>query len=129
VKNDLTTGTWQDDTGCLININLGFTVSRAFWEVNPPGKGGKVSQNAFSDSYPCPERGIRPNTNKGGGVPPLTISPAHSSPHLPNKDGRLCHQFLWKANHVFVDCIYHNHATRIANGSKVANQLRLCLCM
>jgi hypothetical protein len=47
------------------------TVSEAFWRENSPGKGGKVYQNAFSGSYnPYPERGIWPNTKKGGGVPP-----------------------------------------------------------
>ena len=49
---------------------------------------GNVSQNAFSDPYSYVERGIRPNTKKGRGVHPprpLTILPAHSSPHLPTK--------------------------------------------
>ena len=40
----------------------------------PPGKGGNISQNAFSDSYPYPERGIWPNTKRGGG----SLPPTHS---------------------------------------------------
>ena len=41
----------------------------------PPGKGGNISQNAFSDSYPYPERGIWPNTKKRGGG---SLPPTHS---------------------------------------------------
>ncbi len=63
------------------------TVLEVFWGENPP-LANKKDQNAFSDSHPYPERGIWPNTKnkEGGGGPPrpLTISPAHSSPHLPN---------------------------------------------
>ena len=58
---------------------------------NPP-LANKKDQNAFSDSYPYPERGILPNTkNKEGGGPPrpLTILLAHSSPHLPKNERSL----------------------------------------
>jgi hypothetical protein len=55
------------------------TVSEAFWGENPHGKGGNVSQNAFSDPYPLSIPGS-PTPKKGGVYPPrpLTISPAHS---------------------------------------------------
>jgi hypothetical protein len=46
----------------------GPTVLEAFWEENPLGKGGKVSQNDFSGSF-------RPITKKGGGLSPL---PTHN---------------------------------------------------
>jgi hypothetical protein len=58
-----------------------------------PSSGGekplRKRQNAFSDSYPF-QKGERAQHKKRGGRGssppcPLTILPAHSSPHLPNK--------------------------------------------
>ena len=69
------------------------TVLEAFWGELPPGKGGNVSQNAFSDPDSYLERCIWPNTEKGGGVHPprpLTILPAHSPPHPQELRARRC---------------------------------------
>jgi hypothetical protein len=37
------------------------TVLEVFWGENPP-LANKKDQNAFSDSYPYPKKGISPNT-------------------------------------------------------------------
>ena len=102
---------------------LGFHSFKSFLGSKPPWKRWESFSECLLRLLSVPgKRHSAQHKQGGGGVPPLRISPAHSSPHLPNKDGRLCHQFLWRTNHVFVDCIYHNHATSkwLQSGKSIA---------
>jgi hypothetical protein len=70
------------------------TVLEVFWGENPP-LANKKDQNALSDSYPYPERGILPNTKnkeggEGGSPPPthnFACSLLSSSPKQQKKFG------------------------------------------
>jgi hypothetical protein len=55
-----------------------------------PQKGGKVLRMP-SRTPICAGEWHLAQHKKGGGNPLLTISSAHSSPHLPNKDLRIMH--------------------------------------
>ncbi len=58
-------------------------VLRAFWEENHPEKGGKVFRMPSRTPIPAGKRHLAQHKK---GNPPLTILPAHSSPHLPNNE-------------------------------------------
>jgi hypothetical protein len=46
MKIDLTTGTWQDNPGCPINITLVSTSDAKTWQINPPTKEGDKTTNS-----------------------------------------------------------------------------------
>ena len=86
------------------------TVSEAFWGENPPGKGGNVSRNAFSDPYHTWKGAFGPTRKKrvGGLSPPPTHNFACSLLSSPPKQDPIFnmkkHHFGYIPNDMSATC-------------------------